>query len=88
MPGGTGFLVECYWPGVGEGTASKVSRRLKATTGEGRRVRYLGALLVPEEETLFCFFDGTEEEVRSLTEVAGLPSDRFVRCRWIDWPGE
>ena len=77
-----GYLVECYWPGVDEEKlAGAVLRTREAATDlrqTGGVVEFLGSILVPVDETVFCFFDGVEEDVREASTRAGLPFERIL----------
>jgi len=33
---------------------------------------------VPADETVFCFFDGQEADVRAVSEKAGVPFERIL----------
>ena len=86
--GSSSYLVECYWPGVDEAKLSEAVQRAKAVLSmrgrAGRRVEFVGAILVPADETVFCLFDGAEEDVRSVTEQAGVPFERVLASLRID----
>jgi hypothetical protein len=91
MPGSgypSGFLVECYWPGVREEDIASVADRARAMAsdlrGEGRPVAFLGTILVPADETVFCLFEGLEQDVRGVSARAGLPFDRVLASVRID----
>jgi len=76
------YLVECYWPGISRENVADTERRLRARVSvlrsEGRDVCYLGSILVPADESLFCLFDGEEADVRAVTELAGVPFGRVL----------
>jgi hypothetical protein len=46
--------------------------------GSGRRVVCLGAILVPVDETVFCLFEGAEQDVRAVSEQVGVPFERVL----------
>jgi Protein of unknown function (DUF4242) len=77
-----GYLVGCYWPGVSaEKLAAAVERAEQAADelrGQGRSLRFLGTILVPADETVFCLFDGEEADVRAVSEKAGVPFERIL----------
>ena len=77
-----GYLVECYWPDVSEERlASAVHLVRKAASDRRRRggtVEFLGSILVPVDETVFCLFEGTENDVRAVSELAGVPFERVL----------
>lgn len=84
------YLVESYWPGVTEHTITLAAERARVAALEleprGRRLEFLGSVLVPADETVFCFFDGVEEDVRAVTERAGIQVERVLVSVRID-PG-
>jgi hypothetical protein len=86
------YLVECYWPGVSEQKATEASRRVRAVSLElGRRgdeLRFIGCVLIPGEEAMFCLFAGTEADVRAAAQEADIPLERVVECRWLDGNGD
>ena len=82
--GGT-YLVECYWPGVTTSALTDVGERAGAVTRElrtlGHDVRFLGSLLVPVDEVVFCRFAGASAgEVGWAGALARIPADRIVEC--------
>ena len=60
------YLAECFWPGVTQADLVDVDKRARAsadaTAGTGDVVRYLGAMLLPGDEVVFCFFAGPSAE--------------------------
>lgn len=76
------YLVECYWPGINREKVADTERRLGAGVSslrsEGRDITYLGSILVPSDESLFCLFDGQEADVRAVTALAGAPFGRVL----------
>jgi hypothetical protein len=84
----SGYLVECYWPGVDEDTLAAAVQRAQTVASElrrsGRQVDFCGSILVPEDETVFCLFEGAEEDVRAVTAQAGVPFERVLESLRID----
>jgi hypothetical protein len=82
------YLVECYWPGVSEeALAAAIERTREAAaevTREGGKVDFLGSILVPADETVFCLFDGAEADVRAVSEQAGVPFERVLESLRFD----
>jgi hypothetical protein len=82
------YLVECYWPGVSEEKLAVAAQRARQAASElrrdGRELRFLGSILVPADETVFCFFDGVEADVRAVSEQAGVPFERVLESLRID----
>ena len=80
-------VAECLLPGLSAVTAAALSRRVRQELAgpPARHVSFLGSLLMPEDEVLLCLFTGTEAEVRAVSERAGLPFERILRCVRICW---
>lgn len=77
------FVVECFWPGVDEGAVDALNRRVAAAAGalteSGHAVRFVGTILLPEDEVVLCELEGDEPDVRRASEVAEIPFARIVR---------
>jgi hypothetical protein len=91
MPGSDeprSYLVEWYWPGVSieklAAAAGRTQRAANEFRGQGRELRFCGSMLVPADETVFCFFDGEEANVRTISEQVGVPFERVLKLLWID----
>ena len=52
--------------------------------GSGRQVEFLGAILVPTDETVFCLFEGRKADVRAVCDRAEVPFERVLESLWID----
>jgi hypothetical protein len=82
-----GYLAECYWPGVNaEKLTVAVERAERAAAelrGQGRTLHFLGSILVPADEVVFCLFDGEEADVRAVSEKAGVPFERILESLLI-----
>ena len=82
------YLVESYWPGVSEDAlAVAVSRANEAASQlrrKGSDVRFVGSILVPADETVFCLFEGSEPDVRAVSERAGVPFERVLESVHVD----
>jgi hypothetical protein len=82
------YLVECYWVGVSAQKLAASATRMRATASElrrqGRNVAFLGSILVPADESVFCLFKGVEADIRAAGEQAGVPFERVLESRWID----
>jgi len=81
-------LVECYWPDITDAKLTAATQRVEEATSAARiagaEIAYLGAFLMPEEETVFCVFDGLEDDVRAISVEARLPFERVVASRWLE----
>lgn len=85
------YLVECYWPGVTAETLGIATERAQHAVAtmrrRGRELRFFGAILVPADETVFCLFNGTEADVRAVTDEAGVPYERVLESLPIAYGG-
>jgi hypothetical protein len=86
---GTGFVAECYWPGVGPDNLRALDERVEACTAElgreGERVRYLGSMLMADDEVVLCLFEGSMVTVQRAAERARIPFERIVRSTGAPW---
>ncbi len=84
----TAYLLECYWPGVTEEKLVAVVERVQAAIEQRQRdsraPRFLGSILVSADETVFCLFEGEQEEIEAVSAAAELPFGRVLGSRWID----
>jgi hypothetical protein len=73
------FVAECFWPGVDEADLERLDARVRSALAMSEGVRYRGSMLMPEDEVVFCFFDGpSAEAVRAVAERARVPLERVV----------
>lgn len=74
------FVAECFWPGVEESDLETLERRVRTVVAEPAAdgVRYLGAILMREDEVVLCHFEGTAHAVRRAAERAGVPFERLI----------
>jgi hypothetical protein len=83
------YLAECFWPGVGEAELRALDERARAAaelaSAEGRPVRYLGSLLMREDEVVLCLFAGSQDAVRAVAEEAEVPFERIVETDRSPW---
>ena len=84
------FVVECFWPGVDAEAVRALDARAAASAGEltgtGTPVRYLGSLLMREDEVVLCLFEGAEPAVRQAAERADVPFERILEASRSPWP--
>jgi hypothetical protein len=84
------YVAECFWPGVDEAAVRALDARTGGCADElaraGESVRYLGSILMREDEVVLCLFDGTEEAVRRTAEQAGVPFERILEATRSPWP--
>jgi hypothetical protein len=84
------FVAECFWPGVDEAAVRAVDARASQSAAEltrnGSPVRYLGSLLIREDEVVLCLFEGELTSVREAAEQAGVPYERILEAARSPWP--
>ncbi len=85
----TGYVAECFWAGVQEEDLRELDRRIDASTvaigGEGEPVRYLGWLLVIDDEVVLVLFEGPIGRIRRVVEHAEIPFGRILRVAHTSW---
>jgi hypothetical protein len=70
------YVAECYWPDVREDDVRALDRRIAASLGED--VRFLGSVLIREDEVVLFHFEGTAEAVRGVARRAHVPYERLL----------
>ena len=77
-----GFVAECFWPDVNEDAVRVVDERIAACAHalnvSGVHVRYLGSILLREDEVVLCRFEGTAAVVRQVVDCAEVPYERIL----------
>jgi len=78
------YVAECFWPGVTKSDLVKLVARVHTSVDRTRvpdRVRYLGALLLPTDEVVFCFFNApSAKAVEVVARRAKIPFDRILQA--------
>jgi hypothetical protein len=79
------FLAETYAPRDAPGTAAPrpddLARAAAQASGPSAPVRFLGAVVVPDEETCFCLYQAPSAgAVREAMTRAGLRPERITRA--------
>jgi hypothetical protein len=91
-PHRTEYLAECFWPGVSESDLLALDERASASAAElsadGEAVRYIGSLLMREDEVVLCRFEGSEPAVRRVAERAAIPFERILEAGRSPWTQE
>jgi hypothetical protein len=87
----TEYVAECFWPGVDEAAVRALDARagesVAALVRSGHSVRYLGSILMHEDEVVLCLFVGDEGVVRRAAEQAGVPFlERILEASGSPWP--
>lgn len=88
----TSYLVERYLPGLPEAdlrvALARVASACEQLTAGEAVVRYRGSMLLPEEETCFCWFESDRRErAAEANELARIPYAR-ITAGVIITPGE
>ena len=72
------FIVEVYVPRSGALGTAGVRRAAEEEARGGTPVRYLRAILVPEDETCYLLFDAESvDDVRAVVTRAAVPFERI-----------
>ena len=81
------YLIEGYWPpSAGRPDPERLARAAEASGG--RAVRYLGAVTVPGDETVFWLFEAPSiEALSAAASAAGMTADRIVEATAQDLGG-
>src|SRR5690348_12067532 len=85
----TRYVAECFRDGVREEDLREFGRRIQASVvalGGDEPVRYLGGLLVIEDEVVLLEFEGPIGPVRRVAEHARIPFGRILRVVHASWP--
>jgi hypothetical protein len=76
------FVAECYWPDVDDADLATLDQRIDRVIAEladsGRAVRYLGSILLRDDEVVLCQFEGPADSVRDVAELAEVPFERIL----------
>ena len=84
------YAAKCYWPGVNESelqhAAAAAGQEAATFSGEGWPIRYLGSLLFPADDLVFCIFETPERDlVSDTTARAHIPCERLMETVWLGW---
>jgi hypothetical protein len=90
MASGTEFVAECLWPDVRESDLRELDDRVTAVcerlATDGEAVRYIGSMLMREDEVVLCLFRGELEHVTRAADAAAIPYDRMLEAGRSPWP--
>lgn len=89
VEGSAEFVAECFWPDVADADLEALDRRVEQATAElesGTAVRYLGSMLLREDEVVLCQFEGTADAVRAVAERAQIPFERILATTRSPFP--
>jgi hypothetical protein len=81
----TSFVAECYWPDVHDEDVRALDQRIAASLEDD--VRYLGSVLIREDEVVLCQFEGTADAIRRVGERARVPYERLLAAT-VNFPTE
>ena len=85
-------MAECYWVGVRRDDLRSLDERVASCVTElaraGERVRYLGSMLIVEDEVVLCLFEGSAAGVRHVAERAAIPFGRILSSTGAPWSKE
>ena len=70
------FVAECYWPDVREEEVLELDQRIAASLSDD--VRYLGSVLIREDEVVLCHFEGSADAIRRVAKRARVPYERLL----------
>jgi len=83
------YVAECFWAGVKEDDLHALDERAMSSaatlTHGGDHVRYLGSVLMRQDEVVLCFFEGSEAAVRRAAELAEIPFERILEASGSAW---
>jgi hypothetical protein len=83
------YLAECFLPDVRESDLRALDARAEASAvavaATGQRVRYLGSLLLREDEVVLCLYAGTRDAVDEAARRAGVPFERILEAARSPW---
>lgn len=79
------FVAECFWPGVKPADLEALDGRAQRSASE-LRVRYLGSILMRDDEVVLCQFEGTADAVHEAARQAGVPFERILETSHSPWP--
>jgi Protein of unknown function (DUF4242) len=85
VEGGTSFVAECFWPGVRETDLTALDRRATAAAAS-EHVRYLGSILMRDDEVVLCLFEGPADAVQRAAVQAAIPFERVLATTHSPWP--
>jgi hypothetical protein len=78
------YLLECFWPGVEVADLRALDERASRTAAEAS-VRYLGSLLMRDDEVVLCLFAGEPAAVLEAARRAQIPFERIVSAARSPW---
>jgi hypothetical protein len=83
-PESDSFVAECFWPDVRDEDVRALDARIAACLVAD--VRYLGSILLREDEVVLCQFEGPAAVVREVAERAEIPFERILATTYLPSP--
>ena len=78
------FIAECFWPDVRDEDIRALDARI--ATYLTADVRYLGSILLRDDEVVLCGFEGPAAVVREVAERAEIPFERILATTYVSSP--
>lgn len=63
----------------------RVSEHARRLAANGLAVRYVGSMLMREDEVVLCLFAGEREAIRAAAEAAEVPFERILESARSPW---
>jgi hypothetical protein len=90
---GVSCVAECFWPGVQAHHLRDLDRKIGvavaglagSASGPATLVRYLGSMLIIDDEVVLLLFEGSIEAARQVLEGAGIPFERILQATGAPW---
>ena len=86
---GTEYVAECLWPDVRESDLraldERVAEHVQRLAAAGGSVRYLGSLLMRDDEVVLCQFSGRLRDVREVADTTRIPYERILETARSPW---
>jgi hypothetical protein len=82
------FVAECFWPDVTETDLIELDREIARAAAElpaEPGFRYLGSILLREDEVVLCQFQGRPKTVHEVAERARIPFERILAADRSPW---
>ena len=81
------FTAECFWPDVDDADLATLDNRIDRAIAElpTDAVRYLGSILLRDDEVVLCQFEGPVQGVRDVAERAEIPFERILATAHSPW---
>lgn len=82
QPSSREYVAECFWPGVRvedlRALDEQATRSAARVSGRSGSVRYLGSILMGEDEVVLCLFSGQRSAVQRAAQEADIQFERIL----------